>query len=258
MYVDQEFDYYYGEQIRNYIDQFAQVFAEMYVTVGKNDYNSETNYVRIPIVYGSPDKVVTAIKNENTQNKPLRLPMFSIKLDGINLMLDRKSGTNTEHRKSVLPVGGDIKKDLKVIYRTKPLPYNLTFSVTALASNSDQMFQIVEQILILFDPMLQLQTSDQYGDWSKIFDAELMSVDITDNRTPENDGRILSSTFGFDIRAYLSPPANIKKNAITSIKLRIDTVAARYNTNEYVKDVDRPEPAYTVIYDINKSDIPSI
>jgi len=85
-----------------------------------------------------------------------------------------------------------------------------------------------------------------------------MSVDITDNRTPENDGRILSSTFGFDIRAYLSPPANVKKNAITSIKLRIDTVAARYNTNEYVKDVDRPEPAYTVIYDINKSDIPSI
>ena len=115
MYVDQEFDYYYGEQIKNYIDQFAQVFSEMYVTVGKNDYNSETNYVRIPIVYGSPDKVVSAIKSENTQNKPLRLPMFSIKLEGINIMLDRKSGTNTEHRKTVMPVGGDIKKDLKVI-----------------------------------------------------------------------------------------------------------------------------------------------
>ena len=258
MYVDQEFDYYYGEQIKNYIDQFAQVFSEMYVTVGKNDYNSESNYVRIPIVYGSPDKVVTAIKNENTQNKPLRLPMFAIKLEGINIMLDRKSGTNTEFRKTVLPVGGDIKKDLKVVYRTKPLPYNLSFSITALASNSDQMFQIIEQILILFDPLLQLQTSDAHYDWTKIVDAELMSVDITDNRSPDNDGRMVSSTFGFDVRGYMSPPANIKKNAITAIKLRVDTVAAKFNTREYVQDVDRPEPDYTVIYDINNTNIPKI
>ena len=40
MFVDQEFDYYYGEQIRTVINQFAQVFSELYVTVGKNDNNS--------------------------------------------------------------------------------------------------------------------------------------------------------------------------------------------------------------------------
>jgi len=256
MYVDQEFNYYYGEQIKNYIAQFAQVFSEMYVTVGKNDSASESKYVRIPIVYGSPDKVVSAIKAENTQNTMVRLPMFSIKLDGISIMMDRKSGTNTEHRKTVLPLGGDIKTDLKVIRRLKPLPYNLTFSITAYASNSNQMFQIVEQILILFDPLLQLQTSDQYADWTKIVDAELTSVNLDDNRSPDNDGRILQTTFGFDVMAYMAPPADIRNDAITSIRLRVATVAASMNTQEVAEDVDRTEPPHSVIYDIDESPIP--
>lgn len=257
MFVDQEFDYYYGEQIKIYISQFAQVFAEMYVRGGSNPLNKSNNYIRIPIIYGSPDKVVAAIKNENTQNKLVRVPLFSIKLESISIMLDRKSGTNTEYRKTVLPLGGDIKTDLKVLQRTKALPYNLTFSVAAYTSNSDQMFQIIEQILILFDPFLQFQTSDSYGDWTKIQDAELTSVNLDDNRSPENDGRILMTTFTFDVRAYMAPPANIKKNAITSIRLRIDALNGSQNIQDVAHDTGRPTPEYKVIYDIDSSNIPS-
>lgn len=257
MFVDQEFDYYYGEQIKTYISQFAQVFSEMYVRSGNTPLNQTNNYIRIPIIYGSPDKVVTAIKNDNTQNKMIRVPVFSIKLEAISIMMDRKSGTNTEYRKTVLPLGGDIKTDLKVIQRLKPLPYNLTFSVAAYTSNSDQMFQIIEQILILFDPLLQFQTSDSYGDWTKIQDAELTAVNLDDNRSPENDGRILMTTFTFDVRAYMAPPANIKKNAITNIRLRIDALNGSQNIKDVAYDTGRPEPEYNVIYDIDKAHIPS-
>lgn len=256
MYVDQEFDYYYGEQIRNYIAQFAQVFSEMYVRVGKNDYKSENNFVRIPIVYGSPDKVVSALKSENTQNKMVRLPMFSIKFDAIGIQMDRMSGTNTQIRTPFLPFGGDIKEDIKVIYRMKPIPYNITFSVAAYTSNTDQMLQVMEQILMLFDPMLQFQTSDSQFDWTKIVDAELTGVDLTDNRSPENDGRIIVSTYTFDVRAYLAPPANIKKNAIQSIKMRIESIASSLNPRDYVADVGRPEPKYETIFDLDSQDIP--
>lgn len=256
MYVDQEFDYYYGKQIKNYITQFAQVFSEMYVTVGKNDSGSQSNYIRIPIVYGSPDKVVMAIKSENTQNKMIRVPMFSIKLDGINIALDRKVGTNTQHRRTILPAGGDIQTDLQVVYRSKPMPYDLRFSVTAFASNSDQMFQIMEQILILFDPMLQFQTSDGYADWTRIIDAELSSLEMDDNRNTENDGRVLLTTFGFDVHCYMSPPANIKKNAIKSIKLRIQTVASQFSAEESIENADNENPPYTTVYDLDDVVIP--
>lgn len=256
MIVDQDIDYYYGEQIRTVINQFAQVFSELYVTVGKNDNNSENNYVRIPIVYGSPDKVVTAIKNEHTQNKMLRVPMFSIVLDGITIPLDRKSGTNTDHRRTVFPLGGDIKKDTRALYRSKAFPYTFQVSVVAYTSNTDQMFQITEQLLLLFDPLLQFQTSDSPYDWVKVIDAEMTSVDINENRNPENDGRFLQTTFGFDVLAYISPPANLKDNIIRKINMRIEAIAGRKNTEKYVKDVGRPTPEYTVVYDIDNEVMP--
>ena len=256
MFVDQEIDYYYGEQLKTVTNQFAQIFSEMYVTSGKNDYNSENNFIRIPIYYGSPDKVVTAIKNENTQNKMLRVPMFTITLDGLAIDLDRKSGTNTIHRKTIMPLGGDIKKDAKVLYRMKPLPYTFTFNVVAMASNTNQMFQITDQILMLFDPLLSFQTSDSYYDWTKILDAELTACDLTNNRSPDTDGRILQTTFTFDVRGYMSSPANLRDNVIQKIMLRIETMKTTGNIPKRLNDVTRTEPEYKVIFDAENEYIP--
>lgn len=252
-----KFDYYYGGQIRRYINQFAQVFSGMYVVIGENDKGSETKFVRVPVIYGSADKVVASLKSENTQNKPVRVPMFSMKLEGISIMMDRKSGTNTQIRQTVFPVGGDIKTDLKTLYRSKPLPYNFTFSVTAFTSNSDQMFQLTEQILMLFDPLLQFQTSDARYDWTKIVDAEMTSVNLDNNRSADDDGRILQYSFGFEVRLYMSPPANIKHDTIQSIRMRIEAISGAYDTQEYADDVDRPLPEYTEIYNIEDENIPS-
>lgn len=252
-----KYDHYYGGQIKRYINQFAQVFAEMYVTVGKNNSGSATKYVAVPIYYGSPDKVVSWIKSEQTQNKPVRIPAFTIRLDGLQLALDRKSGTNTEYRDVVFPVGGDIKKDLRTVYKQKPLPYTFNFLITAMTSNSDQMFQIMEQVLMLFDPMLQFQTSDARHDWTKIVDAELTSVELDDNRSADNDGRVLQATMGFSVRGYLAPPANIKNNVIKAIRLRVEAVAGSYDLQEYIEDQSRELPEYEEIFNLDNSDAPS-
>lgn len=256
MFVDQEFNYYYGEQLKTVTNQFAQVFSEMYVTSGKNDYNSDDNHIRIPIYYGSPDKVATAIKNEHTQNKMIRVPAFTITLEGISIDLDRKSGTNTIHRKTIMPLGGDIQKDTKVLYRMKPLPYTFTFKIVAMASNTNQMFQITEQILMLFDPLLSFQTSDAYYDWTKILDAELTACDLDDNRSPETDGRVLQTSFTFDVRGYMSTPADLRNNVIKKIMLRVETVKTTSNIPRRLRDVTDPNPEYTVIFDVDQEIIP--
>jgi T4-like virus Myoviridae tail sheath stabiliser len=251
-----KFDYYYDAQIRRYTNQFAQVFSGMYVTIGKNDVISDDNFIKVPIVIGSADRVVLAIKSENTQNKLVRVPMFSIKLDSISIDMDRKVGTGTEYRQTVFPVGGDIKTDLRAVYRTKPLPYNFTFSVAAFTSNTDHMNQIIEQILMLFDPLLQFQTSDARYDYTKIVDAQMVSLNLDDNRNSDTDNRVLVTTFGFEVRLYMAPPANIKNNIIKSIRLRVEAIAGAYNTEEYVADSTRPLPEYTEIYNLDNEDIP--
>ena len=251
-----EHDYYYGAQIRRYIAQFSQVFAGMYVTVGKNKNAGTNRYVRVPIVYGSPDKVVASIKSEHVQNKPPRLPLFSIKLESISINMDRKSGTNTEYRNVVFPAGGDITKDMKTLYRSKPLPYNFTFGVTAYTTNSDQMFQLLEQILMLFDPLLQFQTSDARYDWTKIVDAELTGISIDDNRSADTDGRIMQVSFDFEVRLYMAPPANIKNTVIKDLRLRVEAVAGPYSAKEFIEDIEGDLPPYTEIFNLDDADAP--
>ena len=246
--IDLQSNFYYGGQIKRYLNQFAQVFSGMYVQVGKNDFASATNLVKVPIVIGTPDRVVSAIKAENTQNKLVRLPMFAITLDAISIEMDRKSGTNTQLRQTVFPVGGDIKKDMKVLYRSKPLPYNIKVSVSAFTSNSDQMFQLTEQILMLFDPLLQFQSSDAHFDWTKIVDAEMVSIELENNRSQDTDGRILIYTFGFELRVYMAPPANLKANVIKAIRLRVEAIAGDFQLG---LDGDRPLPEYTEIYNLD-------
>lgn len=258
MSVDQNVQYYYGEQIKKCITEFAQVFSEMYVTIGKNDLNSSSNYIRLPIIYGTQDRVVASIKARNTQNVPLRVPLFCITFESIRLNLDRMKGTNTQASRTVLPLGGDIKKDLKVVTRLSPLPYVFELKISSICSNSDQMMQVMEQILLLFDPTLQFQTSTTVFDWSKVIDAELTDINIEDQRGQESDGRLNIVNYTFSINAYLSPPADIKSNVIQNIMLRVEAVRNTENLNQYIKDSDRTTEPFQRVFDLESADIPSI
>lgn len=248
--------HFYGNQLRKYITQFMAVFYDMKVSVGKNDFNSQSEFIHIPIVYGSMDRVVASIKSSNTQNKNLRVPMLSTVISGIELSLDRMVGTNTHTRDVRMKLGGDIKTDLYTVEKLRPLPYKITFQLSIYASNSDQHFQMLEQILTLFDPTLQLQTSDTFDNWAKIYDIRLESIDLRENNPPESSKRMIITDMTFSTNGYLSVPADVKNNVITKIKLRVEEVATNQSIQERLADTLRPEPPYITIYDIDEEDIP--
>lgn len=222
-------NYYYGSQFRKYLVQFAAIFSDLNVSVGKNDFNSQTNLIRVPIKYASMDRVVAHIKAENTQNKPLSLPIMSFSLQNISLATDRMKGVGTETRSQHLPVGGDITKDLLTVYKRMPTPVYMDIDLHLYASNTEQHFQMLEQILILFDSgTLQFQTSDSYADWTCINELELVNLSLEENMPQDSSPRVIQSTMGFRVLAYISPPANIKKNFISKAIVRMQVV----NTSE--------------------------
>lgn len=226
-------NYYYGARFRKYLVQFAAVFSDLNVAIGKNDYNSETNLIRVPIKYASMDRVVAHIKAENTQNKPLALPMMSFSLQNMSLATDRMKGVGVETRSQHLPVGGDITKDLLTVYKRMPTPIYMDIDLHLYASNTDQHFQMLEQILILFDSgTLQFQTSDSYADWTCINELTLENLTLQENLPQDTSPRVIQSTLSFRALAYISPPANIKKNFISRAVLRMQVV----NTSDTFAD----------------------
>ena len=110
---------------------------------------------------------------------------------------------------------------------------------------------------MLFNPNIILQTSDDVHDWNKIFSVELISINNQTNYPSNQDARIIQSSFTFAVRLYLSPPANIKNNYIKEIKLRLAAISASDGpTNEVVRDVNREEPPYQNLFDIERYDFP--
>jgi hypothetical protein len=248
--------YFYDEQIRSYIIQFMAIFSGLQVSVGKNNFNSTKNLMYVPIRYGNSSRIVDAILSENTQNKPIRLPMFAADFAGMEQVPSRRKGVGTFMRHSVLPAGGSLPDDIKVVYQAQPIPYDGLFELSMYCSNEDQHLQILEQILMIFDPVLQIQTSDDFHDLTKITSVELVNVDFNKNYPKLADKRVIVTSLNFRVQFYLSPPVNIKQNFIKSIKLRLDTIRTQDDIWEKVTDVTREDPPYKTLFDADTMDIP--
>lgn len=249
-------NFFYDKQFKKYLYQFMAIFTDMQVQIGKNDYNSGSDKIYVPIKHGSVDRVVQAIFSDNTQNKLIRLPMMSAKIVDIAMSPDKYKGLQTTHRKVQLPLGESLPDGLEVVRRRMPMPYEATFELAIYTSNADQLFQILEQILTVFDPSIQIQTSDKSFDWTKINTVTLDGINMDENYPAAQDRRIIIVTLNFSTIVYIAAPTNYKKDFIKSVQIRLDTLHTYDNTQEIVKDVNRPTPNYEKLYDIDDYDIP--
>ncbi len=208
--------YYYNSQIKTYIRQFSNVFAGMQVHTGKGADGTITE-LNVPIVYASKDRVVASIGAGNTQNKLHTLPIMSTYLTGLELAPDQKKGINQTARRTYLPAGGIFPDDLVVSYKIMPVPYYLNFDLHIYTSNTDEILQILEQIMIIFDPTLQIQTSTGNDDWSKLTNIELLGFSNEENMPSSTEKRMIIWTLNFKVLAYISPPVEIRNNLIQKI-----------------------------------------
>ncbi len=243
--------YYYGEQLRNVQLQVAALFDEMYVSVGKNDRNRQTDLVAVPVKIASYDRVVAAIKSNHNQNTPLRLPVMAIEMTGLEFAYDRFHGLNTVTRKTTFKRGGVLPDNGKVVYKVMPMPYSVDFDVNIMTSNQKHMHEILEQIMILFTPNVQIQTSDTHLDWTALTYAELTGITYS-TVEDSNDGQPVTATVQFRTTAYISAPANVRDNYIKKIKLRIEALQTAESFDEYYLD----DEAYITVADVNELNIP--
>lgn len=243
-----ENEYYYTGQLRNYLLQFMAVFSGLQVKTGMRD-DVEGKLISVPVCYGHKDRVVAAIISENTQNKPIRLPTMSAYMRNIQMAEELYAGVGTERRQSYVPVGGLVPDDIKVIHQRRSLPYKLDMELAIMSSNTAQHFQILEQLLPLFDPQLNIQTSDAPFDMARLTHIKLKGVNTDSNYPIGTDRRIIQSTLQFEMPIYLSTPADVRKNIVEKIFLRIGTVSSDVETNyDIIADLDGQGIEYFQIF----------
>ena len=79
------------------------------------------------------------------------------------------------------------------------------------SSSTEQKLQILEQILVLFNPSLELQTTDNYIDWTSISVLNLGAINWSSRQVPVgNDTPIEVASLTLDSPIWISPPVKVK------------------------------------------------
>jgi len=248
-------EFYYNHQIRRYLVQFMSIFAGMQVRVGWNE-DKEPRLAPIPIVNASKDRVVAAIKGENTQNKPMRVPMFSVTITGLRQDPDRRKGVAQSRRNTYMPTGGMFPDDISVVQQRMPVPYTLEVELGVWASNQDQHYQILEQITMIFDPDLQIQSSDEVFDWTRLTRVQLEDIRFDENVPMGGDRRLIQTFMNFSIPIWITVPADVHKRYVKDIFIRIGTVSVMSDDSyEILADLDSQGIEYEQIFNLDGIDL---
>jgi len=249
--------YYYNEQIRQYILQFMAIFAGMKVKVGKSN-NRDEALIPVHLTYGAKDRVVASIFSDNTQNKPLRLPTMSANLMGVEMSPDKRKGVGVQRREVFMPTGGQFPDDIRTIEQIMPVPYNALMDLSIYTSNRDEHLQILEQIMMFFNPILQIQINDDPFDWAKITTVELLNINFEENYPSGTDRRIIQTTCQFMVPILIAVPAKIKNNWIGEINLRVGLVsqALQDRSHDIIAELDDLGFDYESIFSIDDFELP--
>lgn len=213
-------NYWYDAQLRSYLLQFIAIFQGLQVQTGKGECD-EAQFISVPCVIGNKDRVVAALHTGNTDNRMFSLPTMSVYMTGLTLAPERRKVQAYVDQRTTMKAGGVFPDDLTVVKRAMPVPYNMQLELSIWASNTQQMHQILEQVLVLFNPDIQIQKSDAPFDWTKLTKVELTDIANEENYPSSQDKRMIIWTLTFDMPIYLSVPMGVKDDLVRKIIIQI-------------------------------------
>jgi hypothetical protein len=217
--------FFYDEQIRRFLLQFARIFSNFDVEFGTNEAgqgpdSSQDTLVRVPVRYGDASRQAQTILNNNSASNMPATPMMTFYVTDLKYDRPRIQEPNfinniAVRQRTYDPVTDSYETtqgNAFTIERIMPVPYEMTINLDIWTSNTNQKMQLLEQILTLFNPSLEIQSTDNYIDWTSLTVLYLDDVKWSSRVIPiGTDNPIDIATLTFKLPMWITPPAKVKK-----------------------------------------------
>jgi hypothetical protein len=214
--------FFYDNQVRRFLIQFAKIFSNWYVTRGK-DPNGNDILVRIPIMYGdSSRQAATIIANNSASNLP-SAPLITYHITGIEYnqkwtqdptFVDklnvRQRAYNPDTQSYETTQGQAF-----TVERLMPVPYTLRVSVDFWTTNYQQKLEIFEQLATLFNPALEIQSTDNFIDWTSLSAVFQDGITFSSRTIPVGTNNPIDvMTWKFYMPIWISTSSKLKKMGV--------------------------------------------
>ena len=214
--------YFYDNQIRRFLLQFAKIFSNWYVTQG-NDPNGNPILVRVPIQYGdSSRQAATIIANNSASNLP-SAPLMTYFINGLEYDQKRTQEPyfvekqNIRQRKydSGSQNYGDEQGQAFTVEKLMPVPYTLRLQVDFWTTNYQQKLELIEQLGTLFNPSLEIQSTDNFVDWTSLTIVYQDGLTFSSRTIPQGTGNPIDvMSWKFYIPIWLTTSSKLKKYGV--------------------------------------------
>jgi hypothetical protein len=214
--------FFYDNQVRRFLIQFAKIFSNWEVTKGKDPAGNDI-LVRVPIMYGdSSRQASTIIANNSASNLP-SAPLITYYISGLEYDQRRTQDPTFIDKIQVRQraYNNDTQSYEQVqgqaftVERLMPVPYTLRITVDLWTTNYQQKLELVEQLGTLFNPSLEIQSTDNFIDWTSLSVVYQDGLTFSSRVIPQGSGNpidVLSWKFYMPI--WLSNAAKLKKMGV--------------------------------------------
>jgi len=214
--------FFYDNQVRRFLIQFGKIFSNWYVTKGK-DPNGNEILVRVPIMYGdSSRQAATIIANNSASNLP-SAPLITYYITGLEYDQKRTQDPTFIDKLQVRQRSYNpdtqqyeqVQGQAFTIERLMPVPYTLRMSVDLWTTNYNQKLELIEQLGTLFNPSMEIQSTDNFIDWTSLSVVYQDGLTFSSRQIPQGTGNpidVLSWKFYMPI--WISNAAKLKKMGV--------------------------------------------
>lgn len=213
--------FFYDAQIRRFLLQFTRMVSNFQVEYGnENDGTNNAALLRVPVRYGDATRNAQTIIQENSANSLPATPLMTFYVSSLDYDRPRmqepyhvsKMTVRQRTYDEVTETYETTQGNAFTVERLMPVPYKLGITLDIWTSNTNQKMQLLEQLLTLFNPALEIQSTDNYIDWTSLSVCELDSVQWTSRTIPMGtENPIDIATLKFSLPIWISSPAKVKK-----------------------------------------------
>jgi hypothetical protein len=182
--------------------------------------SDQASLIRVPVRYGDWSRLGQTVQQDNSASSLPATPLMTFYITGMEYdrprMQDPYFVSNVQVRQRYFDAATETYETTQgnafTIERLMPVPYKMTLTLDIWTSNTNQKFQIFEQISTLFNPSLEIQSTDSFLDWTSLSTVDLDQVTWTTKTIPQGtENPIDVMTMRFTIPIWISSPAKVKK-----------------------------------------------
>jgi hypothetical protein len=211
---------FYHSLFRKYVIIFGTLFNNIRIERTNQD-GDVVQTLKVPIAYGPREKYLARVESNPTgiAIQAISLPRMAFEVSGIQYANDRKLQTTRTIMTANNINGTNVYKKAYT-----PVPYDINFTLSIMAKNTEDATRIVEQILPYFTPEWTI-SAKLLPDFEQLTDIPLIIDTVTISDTYDTafiERRALIYTLTFVMKAYLyGPVTQSKLIKITNVNYNI-------------------------------------